>query len=68
MKTKSLWAIVDVGSGQRVTRLGVHGSRESVQAILDLQLSSFDVKIKPQFEVQRIEETQTDPCSDATEQ
>ena len=68
MKTRSLWVVVDVQSGQRVTRFGVHGSQESAQAIIDLQLSSFGVNIKPQFEVQQIEGTQTDPRSDTTEQ
>lgn len=58
MKIRPLWVIVDAESGKRIGRFGAHGSRESAQAMLDLQLSSFDVNIKAKFEIRKTEKVE----------
>ena len=44
------WIVVNRVTGEPVNHLGVHGSREAAQALLDQYLESYDVNLRKTFE------------------
>lgn len=55
MKTRPLWVIVNVASGERLEHLGVHGSKAAALAMLNQHLDSYSVDIRKNFEVRKLE-------------
>ena len=45
------WIVVNRVTGEPVNHLGVHGSPEAAQALLDQYLESYDVDLRKTFEV-----------------
>ena len=51
MTASELWIVVNSNAGKSLRHLGVHGTREAAQAILDQYLDAFDVNLRNDFEV-----------------
>ena len=49
--TRTLWIVINRTTNDPVRHLGVHGSREAAQAMLDQHLESYDVDLRMTFEV-----------------
>ena len=51
MTASELWIVVNSKTGKFRRHLGVHGTREAAQAILDQYFDAFDVNLRNDFEV-----------------
>lgn len=51
MTASELWIVVNSKTGKSLRHLGVHGTREAAQAILDQYFDAFDVNLRNDFEV-----------------